>query len=145
MIVLNQLKHLLLQQLLLQVSQIEFGIERNIFFYYTCLVPNILKEFIFTFEYTECYEEDTHYVGGDIKEPSKKHHLKNIKSAIECQTKCQENPHCLFFTWNSGKGGGRWNEKMKNTCWLKREKKEVKKDCGKNCKGRISGPKKCLM
>ena len=69
--------------------------------------------------------------------------MKNIKSATECQQKCQENSDCLFFTWNSGTGGGSWNTKMKNTCWLKKEKDEVEKDCGRNCAGRVSGPKDC--
>ena len=69
--------------------------------------------------------------------------MKNIESATECQQKCQENPDCLFFTWNSGTGGGSWNTKMKNTCWLKKEKDEVEKDCGIRCTGRVSGPKDC--
>ena len=69
--------------------------------------------------------------------------MKDIESATECQEKCQENPDCLFFTWNSGTGGGSWNTKMKNTCWLKKEKVVVQKDCGRSCAGRVSRPKDC--
>jgi len=105
------------------------------------LAPRILGA---SFRSSDCLEEGTHYVGGDIKEPAKKYRLKNIESATECQQKCQENPDCLFFTWNSGTAGGSWNTKMKNTCWLKKEKDEVLKDCGIRCAGRVSGPKDCF-
>jgi len=91
----------------------------------------------------DCLEENTHYKGGAIKRPGKKYRLKNIESAEACQLECQANAECLFFTWNSGTGPGRWNKRMKNTCWLKKEKKNVLKDCGKRCTGRVSGPKFC--
>ena len=91
----------------------------------------------------DCLEENTHYKGGAIKRPGKKYLLKNIESAEACQLECQANAECLFFTWNSGTGPGRWNKRMKNTCWLKKEKKNVLKDCGKRCTGRVSGPKFC--
>jgi len=90
-----------------------------------------------------CLEENTHYKGGAIQKPGKKYRLKNITSAEECQQKCQENDKCEFFTWNSGTGSGRWNKKMKNTCWLKKEIKNYLKDCGRRCDGRVSGPKFC--
>ena len=92
---------------------------------------------------TDCLEENTHYKGGAIQKPGKKYRLKNITSAEECQQKCQENDKCEFFTWNSGTGSGRWNKKMKNTCWLKKEIKNYLKDCGRRCDGRVSGPKFC--
>jgi len=91
----------------------------------------------------DCLEENTHYKGGAIKRPGKKYRLKNIESAEECQLECQANTECQFFTWNSGTGPGRWNKRMKNTCWLKKEKVKVLKDCGKRCTGRVSGPKFC--
>merc|ERR1711963_454417 len=91
----------------------------------------------------DCLEENTHYKGGPVKKPAKKYRLKDIQSAEECQLECQANTDCEAFTWNSGTGPGRWNKRMKNTCWLKKAKGKVMKDCGKRCTGRVSGPKFC--
>ena len=90
-----------------------------------------------------CLEENTHFKGGAIQTPGIRYRLKNVLSAVECQQKCQQNPECLFFTWNSGTGPGRWNQRMKNTCWLKKSKVNVMRDCGRSCTGRVSGPKDC--
>ena len=48
---------------------------------------------------------------------------------------------CEYFVWNSGTGPGKWNKKMKNTCWLKKKKGDVRRR--KTDAGKISGPKKC--
>merc|ERR1712018_1048295 len=88
-----------------------------------------------------CYDVDANFKGKAVVEPGKDNVLTNIKSAYECQQKCQWDPRCEYFTWNSGSGPGRWNKNNKNTCWLKRNKGKVmrrNKDSGK-----ISGPKKC--
>ena len=64
---------------------------------------------------------------------AKKSLKKNVQSAEKCQQKCQENPECMFFTWNSDK----------NQCILKSEKRNVRSNCGKQCEGKVSGPKNC--
>jgi len=69
-------------------------------------------------------------MGANIPKKSMK---KNIESAEDCQQKCHENPECLFFTWNSDK----------NQCILKKEKGKAKTNCGKQCTGKVSGPKNC--
>ena len=88
-----------------------------------------------------CFDNDAQYKGEAVKKPGKKYKLTNILSALDCQQKCQENPKCEYFTWNSGTGPGRWNKKNENTCWLKKNKGNVRrsiKDAGK-----ISGKKEC--
>ena len=69
-------------------------------------------------------------MGKNIKKKAIK---KKVPSAEDCQQKCQENPECLFFVWNSDK----------NNCVLKKEKGAVKNNCGKACTGKVSGPKNC--
>jgi len=88
-----------------------------------------------------CFDNDAQYKGEAVKKPGKKYKLTNILSALVCQQKCQENPKCEYFTWNAGTGPGRWNKKNRNTCWLKKNKGNVRrssKDAGK-----ISGKKEC--
>ena len=58
---------------------------------------------------------------------------KKVPNAEDCQQKCQENPECLFFVWNSDT----------NLCVLKREKGAAWKNCGNRCTGKVSGPKNC--
>ena len=88
-----------------------------------------------------CFDNDAQYKGEAVKKPGKKYKLTNILSALDCQQKCHENPKCEYFTWNAGTGPGRWNTKNRNTCWLKKNKGNVRrssKDAGK-----ISGKKEC--
>ena len=66
------------------------------------------------------------------KNIEKKAMKKKVASAEDCQQKCQENPECMFFVWNSDN----------NNCVLKKEKGAVKKNCGP-CAGKVSGPKNC--
>ena len=63
----------------------------------------------------------------------KKSMNKKVLSAKDCQQMCQENPECLFFVWNSDK----------SQCVLKMAKGAVRKNCGKPCTGKVSGPKNC--
>jgi len=81
-------------------------------------------------EETGCLEENARYMGANISKKSKK---KNVPSAENCQQKCQKNPECMFFVWNSDK----------NQCILKKAKGSVRKNCGKQCTGKVSGPKNC--
>ena len=87
-----------------------------------------------------CFEEDTVYKGEPLKEVNP---IKDVESALDCQVQCQENPDCEYFTWNSGTGGGKWNKKNANTCWLKSTQGNIKMNCGKKCTGRTSGAKFC--
>jgi len=77
-----------------------------------------------------CLKENTRYMGANIP---KKYLKKNVGSAEDCQQECQENSECLFFTWNQDK----------NQCTLKKEKGKAKTNCGKQCTGKVSGPKNC--
>jgi len=87
-----------------------------------------------------CFEEDTVYKGEPLKDVNP---IKDVESALDCQVQCQENPDCEYFTWNSGTGGGKWNKKNANTCWLKSTQGNIKMHCGKKCTGRTSGAKFC--
>jgi len=88
-----------------------------------------------------CFDNDAQYKGEAVKKPGKKYKLTNILSALDCQQKCQENPKCEYFTWNAGTGPGRWNKKNKNTCWLKKNKGNVRRSSKDS--GKISGKKEC--
>lgn len=87
-----------------------------------------------------CFEEDTVYKGKPLKDVNP---IRDVESALDCQVLCQENPECEYFTWNSGTGGGNWNKKNKNTCWLKSIQGSIKMNCGKKCSGKTSGAKFC--
>ena len=86
-----------------------------------------------------CYSMNTTYTKDPVR-GIKNFHIKDITSLEDCQQECVKDPDCHYFTWNSPNF---WKAKRRNTCWLKAGKGQIKKDCGKACAGKISGPKKC--
>ena len=86
-----------------------------------------------------CFSMNTTYTKDPVR-GIKNFHIKDIPSMEDCQQECVKDPDCNFFTWNSPSF---WKAKHRNTCWLKAGKGQMKKDCGKACAGKISGPKKC--
>ena len=81
-----------------------------------------------------CIEEDTDYLGNDIKHSkSYSHndwHIPNVENPTHCQTLCQENRQCKFWTFGL--------TEHKGHCWLKTSASGRKKH-----PGLISGPKNC--
>ena len=79
----------------------------------TCGTPN------------NCFQDNTDYYGSDVKNGQTR-----ANNAQECQTKCQENDACQYFSYDTGGG---------KKCWLKTKKTDNIKTDNK----RISGPKFC--
>ena len=59
--------------------------------------------------------------------------IPNVMSAEDCQTECQNDIDCQFWTWNSPNF-----KRNQNTCWLKAGKGQIRAVSGK-----ISGPRTC--
>ena len=70
-----------------------------------------------------CFKYQYDIVGNDIKSYT------NVKSAVECQQKCQDLATCKYFVF-------KWRI---NTCWLKRAENPTKTSC-RDC---TYGPKTC--
>ena len=78
-----------------------------------------------------CFISDISYNGFNLGSK-----IQQIKTAEDCQKKCQEADGCAYFTWNS-----KTTSKNKETCYLKSQPGEVRDYDSQ--RGKMSGPKYC--